>query len=86
MLFSKKLDPKKLKKYYFDELRKKDREIDALKQRLNAALNSAIKQGMQKNQVQDYAKKLLDINKKLNEQLKIGKSERFSTKKKKVNK
>ncbi len=71
MIFGKK---KSLKQIYAEQLRKKDKEIAELKQKLKAALDSALKQSREKAEIQAHARRLLQINKELKEQLEKRKS------------
>ena len=65
---------KNLKQIYAEQLRKRDKEIAELKQKLKAALDSALKQSREKAEIQAHARRLLQINKELKEQLKKRKS------------
>ncbi len=69
MIFGRKTDIKKLKQTYAEQLRKRDKEIAELNNKLKAALNSALKQSREKAEIQAHARRLLDINKELKEEL-----------------
>jgi len=66
MIFSQ----KPAKQIYAEQLKKRDKEIAELKNKLKAALNSALNQSREKAEIQAHARRLLDINKELKEQLK----------------
>ena len=60
-------DIKKLERYYKEELQKKDKEIQKLKEDNLVLLKSALKQAEKASKISGHARKLLDLNKKLSQ-------------------
>ena len=60
-------DIDKLKKYYEEELAKKDKEIEKLKEENLIILKSALSQAEKVSKISEHARKLFEINKKLSE-------------------
>ena len=60
----------KLKKWYSEEIKKRDKIIDKLREENNVLLSTSLKQGSKSTEVAEHAKSLMKINKKLREKLK----------------
>jgi len=59
----------RLKKTLQDELKRKDKQIQALKKRIEILMNSAVRESSKVSEIGVHARKLLEINKKLKERL-----------------
>ena len=60
----------KLKKWYSEEIKKRDKIIDKLREQNSVLLSTSLKQGGKNAEVTAHAKSLMGINKRLREKLK----------------
>lgn len=64
------MNKEELEKWYHYELKRRDKQIDELKQQNKVLMGMIQKQAAKSTQVSAHAKDLIDINKKLKEKVK----------------